>query len=37
MKDQIVERYTETDGTKWIRVWRLERPGMLHLIWEIER
>lgn len=34
MEGEITETL-ELDGVKWIRVWRRERPGLLHLVWEI--
>lgn len=32
----IVERIKWECGTIWIHVWRRERPGLLHLVWEME-
>jgi hypothetical protein len=33
----ISERLILADGTAWLHVWRREYPGLLHLVWEIEK
>lgn len=33
----IVERWTADNGTKWVRQWIRETPGMLHLVWTTEK
>jgi len=32
--EEIVERYTDKEGTEWVRVWRPTLPGMQQLVWE---
>lgn len=32
-----VERFTGSDGSVWVRKWVRESPGLLHLVWTIER
>lgn len=33
----IEDRYVEKDGTIWLHQWIQEQPGMLHLVWRIEK
>ena len=33
----IAERCGWDDGTIWVRKWIMESPGLLHLVWAIER
>lgn len=37
MNDEITEGNIVERSGDWIRVWRLEWPGMLHLVWEITK
>ncbi len=37
IKDGTIVERLNIDGTKWIYVWRREYPGLLHLVWEIEK
>jgi hypothetical protein len=33
----VIERTTWEDGTVWVHKWIMERPGLLHLVWMIEK
>jgi len=30
----VVERYVDADGGQWVRIWVVEIPGLLHLVWQ---
>jgi hypothetical protein len=36
-ENEIEERLIMADGTRWIHVWRVLLPGIMQLVWEIEK
>ena len=34
---EIIDSYTEKNGTKWIRIWKRIKPGIEQLVWIIEK